>query len=148
MSAYESYMTKQADRDFSELEFKPGPSPFDKTSFIATHRSTGETVGTLGWGHEPPHKGTRTAIIDTTKIDPKFQGRGVGQQLYLEARSHLKSLGYQAMATTLTPDASSHPDGRSGGASHLWSKLVAKGHAVEGPVPGHPYRGLAAHMIL
>jgi len=79
----------------------------------------GKEVGRVNYKIE----GT-TAAITGSYVDPKLQGKGYAQQMYLQAADKARAAG----ATSLTSDlqGSTTMD-----AARVWDRLTDKGHAVE-----------------
>ena len=87
-----------------------------------------KTVGRLNYVIDPA---TNTASVKGIAIeDPKLQGKGYAQQMYLAAADKARAAG----ATSLTSDLQGTTTME---AARAWDKLQAKGHPVE-KIPSKP----------
>ena len=87
-----------------------------------------KTVGRLNYVINPA---TKTASVKGIAIeDPKLQGKGYAQQMYLAAADKARAAG----ATSLTSDLQGTTTME---AARAWDKLAAKGHPVE-KIPSKP----------
>ena len=87
-----------------------------------------KTVGRLNYVIDPA---TKTASVKGIAIeDPKLQGKGYAQQMYLAAADKARAAG----ATSLTSDLQGTTTME---AARAWDKLQAKGHPVE-KIPSKP----------